>query len=246
MKKFLILLRRFSCEKLMLNYHLIYFAPREHYSAHLFFEVESHTEKSPPSLSGTCLQGGGKKIALARCLKLAKHIFYLFSPCLKAANRRDFYRKLRFKSSFNLNMFSYFTTSIQRLGMAFRKRKKWYIVFEIVIIAQRWRIQKATNEKEKKKSKDLFTARASIMASLEFWGSFDIQKLINFENVKLHERVCIAQSIINNNMNSPPESSRWRVENTKLIKFFPFLFVGDMNFFSVELWSRIYFSFASW
>lgn len=46
-------------------------------------------------------------------MKPAKYIFYLH--VLKAGERRDFYRKLRFKSSLDLNMFfSYFTT---HLGM---------------------------------------------------------------------------------------------------------------------------------
>lgn len=56
--------------------------------------------------------------------------------------------------------------------------------------------QKNFKAKTKKKQRDLFEARA-----LDNYGVarlFDIQKLINFENVILHVRVCIAQSIINN------------------------------------------------
>lgn len=74
--------------KLMLNYHLIYSASREHYSAHLFYLSGIAREKP---LSETCLRG---KKRWQRCSKLAKHIFYL--PMFKSSQQTWLLSKIAF------------------------------------------------------------------------------------------------------------------------------------------------------
>jgi hypothetical protein len=61
-----------SCEKLMLNYNLIYFTLREHFSAHLFFLEWNHTEN--PFLKHVSGRNDGKMLAASKTHLLSPHV----------------------------------------------------------------------------------------------------------------------------------------------------------------------------
>lgn len=90
--------------------NLIYSLGKTFSSSFVSFSC-SWVESTKRRLPLTWLRRSAARREPRRC-ELAKYIFYLH--VLKAGERRDFYWKLRFKRSFNLNMFSYFTT---HLGM---------------------------------------------------------------------------------------------------------------------------------